>query len=73
MSDETQKRLITILATAIAYVLASRLAKNLFDEPEVRGVRDDFNEALLHAAFSVASTVIASLVIRRLLGSRWGS
>lgn len=72
MSDETQKRLITILATAIAYVMASRLAERFIDEPEVRGVRDDFNEALVHAAFSLASTVIASFVIRRMLGSRWG-
>ncbi|HSK98836.1 MAG TPA: hypothetical protein VK869_00730 [Rubrobacteraceae bacterium] len=71
MSDETQKRLIAILATAIAYVLASRLAERFVDEPEVRGVRDDFNEALVHAAFSLASTVLASLVIRRMLGSRW--
>ena len=70
MSDEGQKRLITILA--IAYVLASRLAERFIDEPEVRGVRDDFNEALVHAAFSLASTVIASFVIRRMLGSRWG-
>ncbi|MDP9424951.1 MAG: hypothetical protein M3P37_02675 [Actinomycetota bacterium] len=47
MGDETQKRLITILSSGIAYALASRLADRLIDEPEVRGVGDDVKEALL--------------------------
>ncbi len=72
MNDETRKRLITILATGIAYALASRLASRFIAEPEVRGVRDDLNEAFVHAAFSLASTVIASFVIRRLVSGRWG-
>ncbi len=73
MNDETQKRLISILATAMAYQLASRFAERYVDQPEVRGVRDDIKEALVQAAFSLASTVIASFLIRRLIGSRWGS
>ena len=72
MSDETQKRLISILSTGIAYVLASQLAERLIREPEVRGVRDDVKEALLQAGFSLASTVIASILIRQVIGSRWG-
>jgi hypothetical protein len=72
MSDETQKRLISILSTGIAYVLASQLAERLIREPEVRGVRDDIKEALLQAGFSLASTVIASILIRQVIGSRWG-
>ena len=73
MNDETQKRLITILSSMIAYVLAGRLSDVLIKEPEVRGVRDDVKEALLKAGFSLASTIIASVVIRRVVGSRWGS
>ena len=72
MNDETQKRLISILSTAIAYVLASQLAERIIKEPEVRGVRDDVKEALLQAGFSLASTIIASILIRQILNSRWG-
>ena len=72
MNDETQKRLISILSTGIAYVLASQLAERLIKEPEVRGVRDDVKEALLQAGFSLASTVIASILIRQIISSRCG-
>ena len=71
MNDETQKRLISILSTGIAYVLASQLAERIIKEPEVRGVRDDVKEALLQAGFSLASTIIASILIRQILSSRW--
>ena len=70
MNDELQKRMISILSTAIAYWLASRLAERFIQEPEVRGVRDDFKEGLLQAAFSLTSTIITSTLIRRLIGSR---
>ncbi len=72
MSDDTQKTLISVLATGIAYALATKLAGTFIQEPEVRGVRDDAKEALLQAAFSLASTIVASFVIRRVIGSRWG-
>ena len=67
-----EKRIISILSTGIAYMLASQLADRLIKEPEVRGVKDDVKEAVLQAAFSLASTIIASFVIRRILSSRWG-
>ena len=70
MNDATQKRLISILSTAISFVLASRLAEKLIQEPEVRGVRDDVKEALLQAGFSLVSTIIASILIRQLIGKR---
>ena len=73
MDDETQKRMITILSSGIAYLLASRLADRFLDEPEERGIGDDVKEATLKAAFSLASTVIASIIVRRVVGSRWGS
>jgi hypothetical protein len=73
VNDETQKRAITILSTGIAYLLASRFADRFLDEPEERGVADDVKEALVKATFSLASTIIASIVIRRVVSSRWGS
>ena len=73
MNDETQKRLITILSSGIAYVLAGKLADRLIKEPEVRGIRDDVKEAFLKASFSLVSTVVASFIIRRVVGSRWGA
>jgi hypothetical protein len=70
VSDDTQKRLISVLATAIAFVLASRLAEDFLDQPERRGVGDDVKEGLLQASFSLLSTVVASALIRRALGAR---
>jgi len=73
VNDETQKRMITILSSGIAYLLASRLADRFIDEPEERGIGDDIKEAALKAGFSLASTVIASMIVRRVIGTRWGS
>lgn len=73
MNDETQKRAITMLSTGIAYFLASRFADRFLDQPEERGVADDVKEALIKSAFSITSTVLASIIIRRVVGSRWGS
>jgi hypothetical protein len=70
MSDETQKRAIAILASAVAYLLASRLSDRFVEQPEVRGLRDDLKEALLSAASSLILTIVASLVIRRVVGGR---
>ena len=70
MSNDTQKKLISIIATAMAFVLASRLAEDFLDQPEVRDVGDDLKEGLLQAAFSLFSTVVASVLIRRALGGR---
>ncbi len=73
MNDEMQKRAITMLATGIAYLLATRFADRFLDEPEERGVSDDVKEALVKASFSLASTVIASIIIRRVVAGRWGA
>jgi hypothetical protein len=70
VTDDRKKQTIAVLSTALAYLLASRLAARFVDEPEVRGVGDDVKEALFQAAFSLASTVLASLLIRRLLHGR---
>ena len=59
-----------ILATVVAYLLVSRLADRFVDQPEVRGIRDDLKEGLLSGASSLLLTVVASLVIRRVLSGR---
>jgi hypothetical protein len=70
VDDDKKKRVTTILATAIAYLLASRLADRFVDQPEVRGIRDDLKEGFLSAASSLILTIVASVVIRRVVGSR---
>lgn len=70
MSEETQKRLIATSSTVLAGFLASRLAERLIKVPEERGVKDDVKEALLKAGFSLVSTIVASIVIRQILGRR---
>ena len=70
MGDDTQKRIITILASVVAYLLASRLADRFVEQPEARGIGDDLKEALLSAASSLILTIVASLVIRRVVGRR---
>ena len=73
MNEEVQKRIITIMSTALASLLASKLADVLLDEPEERGVRDDVKEAMLKAGFSLVATIIASYVIRNVVSRRWGN
>ena len=73
MDDETQKRLITIPSSGIAYAPASRSADELIEEPEFRGMGDGFGDALLKASFSLVSTLVASCLVRRVVGSRWDS
>jgi hypothetical protein len=70
MDDQTQKRVITLLASVVAYLLASLLADRFVEQPEARGIKDDLKEALLSAASSLVLTIIASVVIRRVVGSR---
>jgi hypothetical protein len=70
VDDDKKKRVIMIMATAIAYVLASRLADRFVDQPEVRGIRDDLKEGFLSAASSLILTIAASVVIRRVVGGR---
>ncbi len=73
MDEETQKRAVMILSTGIAAILASRLSERFIDVPDERGIQDDVKEALLKAGFSLVSTIIASIIIRRFVSSRWGA
>ena len=73
MSEEMQKRIVSILSTALAAWAATRLAGMFLDEPEERGSQDDVKEALVQGIFSVLATIVASRLIRDVLSKRWGS
>jgi hypothetical protein len=67
MSDEMQKRLVTILAGMLGALLSRPLTERFIDVPEERGIKDDIKEAALKAAATMASTIIASILVRQLL------
>ena len=73
MSKDMQKRIVSVLSTALAAWAATRLAGRFLDEPEERGARDDVKDALVQGAFSVLATIAASRLIRDVLSKRWSS
>jgi hypothetical protein len=73
LTNEAQQRVIKILSTGISYLVANRLADRFIDLPEEPGVWDDIKEELLREAFTVASTALASFIVRRVIANRWGS
>jgi hypothetical protein len=71
MSDQTQRRLLTVLAIVIAMVLTRPVNRFIAKEiPERRGVGDDLKEAALQGLVRTAAFFAASLLVRRLAGSR---
>ena len=66
MDDATQQRLITLLAAGIAYVISHQLTERFIDIPEQRGIKDDVLEAVLKGATTATSTILASILVRRL-------
>ena len=72
MDPRQQQWLVSALAGTVVTFLGRSLSDRFFGEvpPERRRVVDDFKEALLKASVSVVATVIASMIIRRLSGSR---
>jgi hypothetical protein len=66
MDDATQQRLITLLAAGIAYVISQQLTERFIDIPEQRGLKDDVLEAVLKGATTATSTIVASILVRRL-------
>lgn len=69
MDDATRQRLVTLLAAGIAYVLSHYVTSRFIEIPEQRGIKDDAVEAILKGATTAASTVLASLLVRRLFRS----
>jgi hypothetical protein len=70
VKEETQRRAVTLISTGIAALLSRQLADRFIDVPDERGVQDDVKEAMVKASFSLVSTVIASILVRRLLAGR---
>jgi hypothetical protein len=66
MNDATQQRMITLLAAGIAYVISQQVTNRLIDIPEQRGIKDDILEAVLKGATTATSTILASILVRRL-------
>jgi hypothetical protein len=69
MNDAMQQRLVTILAGAIGYLISQYVVDRLVDIPEERGVKDDAIEAFLKGATTATSTILASILVRRLFRS----
>lgn len=71
MDDQTQQRLETLLAAGIGFGLTRLVAERFIKDlvPEQRGIKDDVTRALLRAGTTVASTVLASVIVRRVAKS----
>ena len=71
MSDQTQRRLLTVLAITIAMVLTRPVSRFIEEQiPERRGVGDDLKEAALQGLVRAAAFFAASLFVRQLAGRR---
>jgi hypothetical protein len=71
MSDQTQRRLLTVLAITIAMVLTRPINRFIAEQvPDRRGMSDDLKEAALQGLVRAAAFFAASLLVRRLAGSR---
>jgi hypothetical protein len=71
LSEQAQRRLLTVLAIAIAMGL-TRPLNNFIEEqiPERRGIRDDVAEAILQGLVRTAAVVLASVLVRQIARSR---
>ena len=71
MSEQAQRRLLTILAIAIAMGL-TRPLNNFIEEqiPERRGIGDDVAEAILQGLARAVAIFLASVVVRQIARAR---
>jgi len=67
MNDAMRDRLVTILAAGIAYLISQQIVDRLIDIPDEPGLRDDVIEAVLKGATTATSTILASVIVRRML------
>ena len=66
MNDAMRQRMITFLAAGIAYLISQQLTNRYINIPEQRGIKDDVLEAVLKGATTATSTILASILVRRL-------
>ena len=69
MNDATQQRVITLVAAGIAYLISHQLTERFIDIPDERGIKDDVLEAVLKGATTASSTILASIIVRRMFRS----
>ncbi len=70
MNDETQQRLITLLAAGIAFGMSHAVVNRFIDIPEQRGIKDDVLESVLKGGTTAVSTLLASIIVRRVFAQR---
>ncbi len=71
MSDQTQKRLMTVLSIGISLVLSQPLTRFIGEQiPERRGIKDDVTEAVLKGLARTVALVLASVLVRQLAARR---
>jgi hypothetical protein len=67
MSDQTQKRLMTVLSIGISLILSQPLTRFIGEQiPERRGIKDDVTEAVLKGLVRTVALVVASVLVRQL-------
>ena len=69
MDNATRQRVITLVAAGIAYLISHQLTERFIDIPEERGIKDDVLEAVLKGATTATSTILASIIVRRMFSS----
>ena len=71
MSEQMQRRLLTVLGIVLSQVLARPLMRFVSEQiPERRGMRDDVLEAVIKGGTRTAALLAASVLVRQLAGRR---
>lgn len=71
MSEKTQRRLVSLLAIAIAMGLSQPVSNFIREQiPERRGIKDDLAEAVLEGLVRMTAIFLASVLVRQLTGRR---
>ncbi len=71
VSEQTQRRLLSVLAIGLSLVLARPINRFIDDMiPERRGIGDDLTEAALQGLVRAASILAASVIVRQLAARR---
>jgi hypothetical protein len=70
VNDETKQRVVTVLAAGMTFILSRLVTQRFIKVPVRRGVKDDVLEAVFKGGSTAISTVLASVIVRRLLQGR---
>ena len=72
MDEQTQQRLETLFAVGIGFALNRLVIKRFIKDlvPEQRGIKDDVLRGLLRAGTTASSTILASVIVRRVARGR---